>query len=102
MIASHYVVKDIERTFESGNLDKTGEIFDKFSKRYHKDLELQKIYAEFQEYLINKDKEKLEHIKSRLHELQSIRKFETGGAHGLPLKDRRHFTARTKLEFEDY
>lgn len=102
MIASHYVIQDISRAFDADDLELTKAIFDKFSSRYHKDMDLQKIYGEFQDYLAKKDTEKLQHITSRLRELQGIRKLETSGAQILQLKDRRHFTTRTKLEFEEY
>lgn len=102
MIASHFVLADMERTLNSGNLAEAEKIFAKFARRYHADSKLKRVCREFSEYLLDNDPEKLGDVKKKVAELRASRKFESSGAGELPFKDRRHFTSSLKHDFEDY
>lgn len=101
MIASHFVLADILRTLESGNIPETEKIFAKFERRYHGDKKLQAAFKEFEEYLIDKEDTKLEDVKKKLKDLRVTRKFESSGGNTLPLRDRRHFTSISSHEIDE-
>lgn len=73
MVASRYVIDKILKRW--GNPRGLRDEFEKFSKRYPNDTELQRIYKEFQNYLrINTNKSERIKIKlSRLEENRRIR-----------------------------
>ncbi|RLI89871.1 MAG: hypothetical protein DRO62_00625 [Candidatus Altiarchaeales archaeon] len=73
MVASHYVIEKIlEKWTDLRDLKNE---FEKFSKRYPDDIEFQRIYNEFKDYLrINT--ERLERIRSELEVLEKNRKTE--------------------------
>lgn len=71
MVASHYVLEKI--LSEWGDLHKLRAEFEKFSKRYPEDAELQKIYRDFQDYL-KLNSEQLEDIKEKLRLLEDSRR----------------------------
>lgn len=87
MLASHYIFRDILENWD--NLKKTRNTFEEFTKRYPNDKELQEVYKEFQDSPSNN--EKLQGIKSKLKELQNIRKIENSGGTKLQFSDRRQF-----------
>ena len=88
IIASHYVLRHILRSLESGNLINAQETFKKFHLRYSTDDRLQDIYNEFLGHVVNQESEEsresqdksLEEIKTGIKELIDIRKL--GGSHG--------------------
>lgn len=71
MVASHYVLEKILAKW--GDLEALRDEFEKFSKRYPEDVELQKIHEDFQAYLrLNSDQ--LRDIKEKLRLLEDSRR----------------------------
>ena len=102
MIASHYVLADIIRTLEGGNISETEKIFRKFEKRYHRDKRLSNAFREFEGYLIKPSEETLADITKKLKTLRATRKFESSAASTLTLKDRRHLESLSSHEFDGF
>lgn len=88
MIADHFVIKEILDVWTNKNELK--EKFEKFSKRYPEDDELQVIYKEFKKAL--KDKRGLAEVRKKLEELCNERIIEDmRGGDTLAFSDRRRF-----------
>ena len=83
---SYHVIEKILKEWE--DLHAVKEDLDKFSTRYPDDVEFQKLYTKFKEYLTT-ETDKLEKIKSELKRLERIRKIESSGGMRLPFRDRR-------------
>ncbi len=87
MRASHWVIEDIIKALETGNLSETCE---KFAQRYHKDNELKAI--------LSVKKPDTGKIKKALEDLANKRKFmESSGGTDLWMADRRKGSTETKL-----
>jgi len=98
MNASFHVLEEILQGF---NGDAGGRLLQKFSTRYSKDLELNRINRLHQQYLKEGSPEKMESVKKRLEALQASRKFESSGANELPLTDRRKSNSRSFYQHEE-
>jgi hypothetical protein len=89
ILAGYYVIKNLLLVLDRGDLTESKDLFDKFSRRYLNDEELQRIFDEFNSYLKIEDSKKLDNIKAALRELGEVRKREASGGTELWLKDRR-------------
>jgi len=98
MNASFHVLEDILKGFDSGV---EGNLIEKFSSRYSKDLDLRQLSLLYQEYLSSKNIAIRDSVRKRLEELCASRKFESSGARELPFTDRRKFNLKTLYKHEE-
>lgn len=87
VFASHHIIAEILKNWS--NVDATGKEFEKFSARYPNDMEFQKIFGDYKNCIESKGD--LDALKSRLKELENIRKIDVSGGTRLPYEDRRRF-----------
>lgn len=87
VLASHHIIDEILKKWS--NVDEVKKEFEKFSKRYPKDTEFQKIFEDYRKCIELKGD--LDIIKSKLKELGNIRKIAVSGGTRLPYEDRRRF-----------
>jgi hypothetical protein len=96
MKASRFVLEDILRTIESGNIAEAEKIFGKFARRYHGDTKLSEAYEDYRKYLAEKKADTLNKVKKKLSELKAGRRCESSGELILPLSDRRNLPGSTQ------
>ncbi len=87
VLASYHVIKEILKNWP--NVDLTMKEFEKLSKRYPKDIEFQKIFEDYKACLNLRGD--LDIVKSKLKELENIRRIDVSGGTRLPYEDRRRF-----------
>ncbi len=87
VLASHYVIKEILKIW--ANADLTRKEFEKFAKSYPNDREFQKIFEDYKACVESKGN--LDDVKSKLKELENIRRIDVSGGTRLPYEDRRRF-----------
>jgi len=87
--ASHYVFMDLKEMIKNEKYAKLQDISRRYSNRYTKDDELQKICNDIITSIAADDYSNLEEIKEDLEMLISTRKMQTGGGTGLWFENRR-------------
>ena len=88
--ASHYVIRDVLRMVESGDLEELHKMCGRYGALYKYDTEFKDILCnKIPEYMESKNSKKLGEIKSRLKELINVRKLRTSGGSMLWYKTRR-------------
>lgn len=87
--ASHYVFMDLKEMIKNEKYAKLHEISMRYSNRYNKDEELQRVCNDIMTSLAADDYSNLEEIRKDLEQLISTRKLQTGGGTGLWFENRR-------------
>lgn len=66
VVASHYVLKDIKRILDMGDMERLRDTTNRYRELYSEDAELQRISGEINRYLLSGSKEDWEELRSEI------------------------------------